>query len=54
MEKIKRELESAKLFIDMQKEEIARQIRRRKFAFKTGFITGVLFACLVIGLILNV
>ena len=54
MENIKRELESAKLFIGMQKEEISRQIRRRKFAFKVGFITGVLFACLVIGVILNV
>ena len=53
MENIKRELESAKLFIDMQKEEIARQIRRRKLAFKIGFIAGVLFACLVIGVSLN-
>lgn len=54
MENIKRELENAKIFIDMQKEEIARQIRRRKFAFKVGFVTGILFACLVIGVILSV
>ena len=50
-DRYKKELSDSKAYIELQKEEIARQIRRHKDYRVKGFLLGVLFSAILTGVI---